>query len=1091
MRLEDFPRPKDDNRRGIHWSASVYHPVGPALDFWINELQAMHIKWVKLLDDGGGSSLELCCRLLDADIMPVVRLYRLEPNPGHIGGREEDTVRRLVAAGVRYFETNNEPDLPAEWKGGRMPPNWLEIVIDNFIIDADKIINLGGLPALPAMGVGSKVNPVALVVERGRADLFENGAWVAIHNYTLNHPLDYPYDPVNQEGVPVSQEEYERLGPWAWEGHPRELINQWRASDKNPGATLAEDASCFLAFKLMDDMIVEALGHRVPIISTEGGPVVGWRDDRRYPRVDPYTHAEWVVAINDFMQGGREIHGMRCPESYFAMCHWLLANYRLGFMAPGWESQSWYTDWWNSDFRLSGELPVVAAVKAMPNRPLVPTDKAVVAGQLRRADTDEPLPDLQVELLDGDQVVASTTTAIDGTFRFSGLAPGTYNLAVPRWGVVRRGVTAVPEPAEPLIIRLAGGQSSVLTGQVISQQGEPQGNVVVTLSRDGIPVAEMASRDDGTFHFDGLPLGSYRLSIPGVTVAGIALDGWNRKSISLTARSAAGYRYKVITKRLLPEAETAGRRLFYGMVTDAAGVPMNGIRLRMSWQGARPGTQFPTTTTGRDPFKPVGYYEFVHTPGVFSIEVVQGDWPSDVADGLDTANVPGRAGQPVTYEVNFRLQSVAAQTRIEGVVPGGRPGRPATYDGRQVRLVGPTGVQEQPLAEDGTFAFSDLSPGRYRLELTGIGVMVEDVELTPGALFKLIFPLGSRLSGQVLSAPEGLIAVLYAPAQWGWTRQVPLEPDGTFVFEGLPPGRYRLEIGELDLPDLELTGENTLKLATIDLARGRHSVVRGRVADGAGRPRPDVLMTLRREGLVVAQTRTAADGTYCFANLPAGIYTLEAAGMGEVATGIVLDGERELVRDVLWSGPEPRGAIQGRVLDPHGRPLPGQLVRLLNDQGEVARTTADASGVFRFTGLASGLYALALGDAPPLLSGIRLEEDATVTQDILLPAPTAKPLARYLLFPARPAPGGDVGVDVERRVALALAVRYLCRTGASAGFSLDDAAQAAEVIIVGDLVPASAESTLRAAGCEVKRLAGDGYALAAAFEALLANLGEG
>jgi len=40
-------------------------------------------------------------------------------------------------------------------------------------------------------------------------------------------------------------------------------------------------------------------------------------------------------------------------------------------------------------------------------------------------------------------------------------------------------------------------------------------------------------------------------------------------------------------------------------------------------------------------------------------------------------------------------------------------------------------------------------------------------------------------------------------------------------------------------------------------------------------------------------------------------------------------------------------------------------------------------------------------------------------------------------------------------------------------------------------VPASAESTLRAAGCEVKRLAGDGYALAAAFEALLANLGEG
>ena len=61
----------------------------------------MHIKWVKLLDDSGGSSLEVCQRLLAADIMPIVRLYRQEPNPGHIGGREEDTIRRMVEAKVK------------------------------------------------------------------------------------------------------------------------------------------------------------------------------------------------------------------------------------------------------------------------------------------------------------------------------------------------------------------------------------------------------------------------------------------------------------------------------------------------------------------------------------------------------------------------------------------------------------------------------------------------------------------------------------------------------------------------------------------------------------------------------------------------------------------------------------------------------------------------------------------------------------------------------------------------------------------------------------------------------------------------------
>ena len=212
MRVEDFPRPANDNRRGIHWSASVYHPAGSTVDFWIAELKAMGIKWVKLLDDGGDSSLELCKRLLAAEIMPIVRIFRATPNPGVIGSREVDTIKRLIAEGVRYFETNNEPDLSAEWKDGYVPPDWMNIVVDNFIIEADTVIRMGGLPALPALSIGTKANLIELVVQKGRADLFSNGAWVAVHNYTLNHPLDYPYDAVNQAGVPVSQEEYDRLG---------------------------------------------------------------------------------------------------------------------------------------------------------------------------------------------------------------------------------------------------------------------------------------------------------------------------------------------------------------------------------------------------------------------------------------------------------------------------------------------------------------------------------------------------------------------------------------------------------------------------------------------------------------------------------------------------------------------------------------------------------------------------------------------------------------------------------------------------------------------------------------------------------------
>ena len=1082
MRVEDFPRPANDNRRGIHWSASVYHPAGSTVDFWIAELKAMGIKWVKLLDDGGDSSLELCKRLLAAEIMPIVRIFRATPNPGVIGSREVDTIKRLIAEGVRYFETNNEPDLSAEWKDGYVPPDWMNIVVDNFIIEADTVIRMGGLPALPALSIGTKANLIELVVQKGRADLFSNGAWVAVHNYTLNHPLDYPYDAVNQAGVPVSQEEYDRLGQWAWDNNPRAQINEWRAADKNPGATLERDASCFLSFHLLDQTIVNLLGHKVPIISTEGGPVTGWRDDRRYPRVDPNTQAQWAVAINDFLQGGREINGLRCPDNYFTMCHWLIANYKLGFIAPGWEGQSWYTNWWDGDFNLRGEMPVVAAVKAMPNLPVDGAKLAVIAGVVVRADNDSPLPGLTVTLWSGGQAVATAVTAADGTFRFDRLTPGAYDLAIVAWGVERRGITATQEPIQPVTIRLTGGSSSSLTGTVQSGSGAALAGRAVTLSRDGIQIAETSTAVDGAFRFSGLPLGAYRLTIPGITVAGLALDGWQSKNLKLTTGAAAGYRYAVTQQRLLSAQETGNRNVFYGVVSDASGAPLKGIKVQMGWHGAEPGTDFPVVMTGNDPYRPAGSYEFLHTQGLFTLQVAQGDWPGDMADNLETAHVPGRDGQPITYEVNFQRQPTGSPAQIDGVVPGGQPGC-------VVRLMGSSGPQEMPLKADSSFAFSNLAPGDYSLELAGIGVIAANITLAAGDLFKQVFPLRSVLTGQVLASPDGLVAVLYAPQPWSWTRQALLDVEGNFSFEGLPAGHYRLEVAAQVLSDLVLTGENRLQLAPIDLVPGRHSVIRGRVTDGAGQPMADVVVTLRQQGQLVAQMRTVADGTYRFANLPAGAYSLEVSGgKGVVINGIVLDGQGEYIRDILWALPDPRSSIQGHVFVSDGAAVAGATVRLLRDGIEVARTQSDSAGAFRFTGLSVGIYALAVGEGDPLMTGIQVGEGVTITQDVSLPPLPSKLLARYFLFSHAAASGS---VDAEQRLALSLAADYLVRAGASGGFNPEEAAKAVQVTIVGDGVPAPVEEMLRSAGCQVARLPGDGFALAAAFARLTAAQQEG
>jgi hypothetical protein len=71
----------------------------------------------------------------------------------------------------------------------------------------------------------------------------------------------------------------------------------------------------------------------------------------------------------------------------------------------------------------------------------------------------------------------------------------------------------------------------------------------------------------------------------------------------------------------------------------------------------------------------------------------------------------------------------------------------------------------------------------------------------------------------------------------------------------------------------------------------------------------------------------------------------------------------------------------------------------------------------------------------------------------------------------------------ESRLALALTISHLHKSGATAGFSFAEAAQAVEVTIVGDRIPEITEQALRVAGCRVNRLAGYEQGLVVSFDA--------
>ncbi len=923
--LSEFPRPPQDNGRGVHWSARVYHPSGADLQYWIDELKALQIKWVKLLDDGGGSSIELCQALLDNDIMPVVRIFREHPNPGHIGGREIDAIERLIAIGVRYFETNNEPDLPAEWENNHRPQNWLDIVVDNFIYDADVILSLGGLPAFPAMGPGSNANGIAKVVERGRKDIFEKGAWLAIHNYTLNHPMDYPSDPVNQEGRPLTQEEYDRLAAWqyshltweeiqelgiditredydkfnrwAWDGRSIEQVNATREANKNPGATIFDDANCFRAWELWGHQIYEELGFYIPIISTEGGPVVGWGDDNRYAKVNPTTQAEWQMDIVGFMQD-------EAPPWYFTMCTWLLASKPLGDFSPTWDQMSWYTHAWDLQFGLDGQLPIVQLLKDTPAkirhelRP--PVDMAAVTGVVTNR-LGQPLAGVALALRTaGGSTAAHTISEETGRYELTA-PPGQYDLFVPWLGVVAHDITLTPSDVDVIDVKDIDPPGVYeIRGKVMDADGLIKPSVIVHIQRNGIIHDRQETDATGQFIFRPALAGEYVLTTEGATESVAVTPDDPVVEQNLTVATPATLRYTVVLKRLLPPDETGNREMFYGVVNDQQGEGMNGIELEMRWENADPNTEFPRTTTGRDPFKPVGYYEFIHTKGNFLIQVVQGDYESDIADDLETANVPGREGDPITYEVNFQLLPIGedvSESVIQGSIPGGRAGQ-VVHLWREGQIVGETALDNAR-----TFRFEHLPAGVYDLELAGIGMFRTDIMLDGFRHEEFTFPLMGAIVGRVEGASEDQTGVKLISETYGFIRHGELTQDGQYRFTNLPAGVYRVELDDDILPDLQCDGQSVLEAPLLRVGmsnEARNSQISGRVHDAADLPTPDAEVTLLFQGEALATATTDSDGFYAFTGLGPGVYEVTVGGDVSVAD-IVLDGNNQVTVDLLYA----------------------------------------------------------------------------------------------------------------------------------------------------------------------------------------------
>ena len=304
MALSDFPRPAGDNGRGIHWVPTP-RQAPDVVDRFVKEAKAMHMKWVVFLNDGTNlpDNEYLVRKLTENGIMPVMRIYT--PNGAPIQGDLEALVRHYRALGVHYFQLYNEPNLICE-NQGQFPD--VGRYLDMWIPAARAVVNAGGLPGFGALAPGGNFDDLEFfkqaldgIIQRGQADVLDN-AWISLHNYTLNHPLDY-----------------------------------------------MKDSNGFLKFRWYDQVVREKLGRRMAIIGTEGGTYVGASEDKTLPAISQEMQIEMVKGAYEYMRNAEPY--------FFAHTYWIIANEAGGGMDKSFRHQALFAP--------RGQMPVVDALKGM------------------------------------------------------------------------------------------------------------------------------------------------------------------------------------------------------------------------------------------------------------------------------------------------------------------------------------------------------------------------------------------------------------------------------------------------------------------------------------------------------------------------------------------------------------------------------------------------------------------------------------------------------------------------------------------------------------------------------------------------------